>query len=63
MRQVSPLSRLSVEKQKEIAIVVAGHVHIDHIVPVSLGGHTELSNLRPAHATCNMRRGARMEIG
>lgn len=32
-------------------------MHLDHIVPVSLGGGDEPSNLRPAHARCNIGRG------
>lgn len=28
----------------------------DHVVPVSLGGWHDLSNLRPAHLACNMKR-------
>lgn len=32
-------------------------MHLDHIVPVSLGGGDEPGNLRPAHAACNIRRG------
>lgn len=32
-------------------------MHLDHIVPVSLGGGDEPSNLRPAHAKCNIGRG------
>lgn len=30
----------------------------DHIVPRSRGGTDELANLRPAHRSCNSRRGA-----
>ncbi|MFW9180579.1 HNH endonuclease [Corynebacterium striatum] len=29
----------------------------DHVVPRSLGGPDELANLRPAHRSCNFRRG------
>jgi 5-methylcytosine-specific restriction endonuclease McrA len=32
---------------------------IDHIVPVSKGGTHALSNLRPAHASCNRGRKAK----
>lgn len=32
---------------------------IDHVVPLSKGGHpTALANLRPSHYGCNSRRGA-----
>ncbi|HSN20083.1 MAG TPA: HNH endonuclease signature motif containing protein [Usitatibacter sp.] len=34
-------------------------VHIDHIVPVSLGGADDIDNLRVAHAFCNVSRGNR----
>lgn len=34
---------------------------IDHIVPVSLGGSDEETNLRLAHLVCNIRRGNRPE--
>lgn len=30
---------------------------VDHVIPVSLGGGNNLKNLRPAHASCNERRG------
>lgn len=36
-------------------------LHIDHIRPVSRGGETVLDNLQPAHARCNLSKGARME--
>lgn len=35
-------------------------VHIDHIIPWSLGGRDELSNLQVAHSACNLRKGARV---
>jgi hypothetical protein len=35
-------------------------VHIDHIYPVSRGGGNRLSNLQPAHAVCNLSKGARV---
>jgi hypothetical protein len=35
-------------------------IHVDHRLPVSLGGQTALSNLQLAHATCNMRKGNRV---
>lgn len=31
--------------------------HIDHVVPISRGGQDSLSNVRPAHAYCNQRKG------
>lgn len=40
--------------------VAAGDVHIDHIVPWSLGGRDEMENLQVAHAWCNRSKGARV---
>lgn len=35
-----------------------GSTSVDHIVPLSLGGHpTDPANLAPAHISCNSRRG------
>ncbi|HCD1553239.1 TPA: HNH endonuclease [Corynebacterium striatum] len=33
-----------------------GATTADHIIPRALGGTDELSNLRPAHASCNSKR-------
>lgn len=34
-------------------------LHLDHVIPLALGGpHTE-ANLRPTHARCNQKKGAR----
>ena len=30
---------------------------IDHVVPVRLGGTSDISNLRPSHAICNIKKG------
>lgn len=35
-------------------------VHIDHVLPVSLGGGDELRNLQVAHSRCNLVKGARV---
>lgn len=35
-------------------------VHIDHILPRSLGGPDDLDNLQVSHALCNMRKGNRV---
>lgn len=35
-------------------------LHLDHIVPHSLGGHDTVANLQVAHALCNMRKGNRV---
>lgn len=33
---------------------------IDHVVPLALGGKHEYANCKPAHLTCNTRKGARL---
>ena len=35
-------------------------IHVDHVLPVSLGGGDEVDNLRLAHASCNSSRGNRL---
>lgn len=40
--------------------ITGGVLHIDHIHPVARGGATELDNLQPAHARCNLSKGARV---
>lgn len=41
------------------AVVPATDVHIDHIKPVSLGGHDVADNLRVTHSRCNLSKGAK----
>lgn len=36
-------------------------LHVDHIIPISKGGKTEMSNLRTLCADCNLGKGARIE--
>lgn len=36
-------------------------LHVDHIIPVSKGGRTELSNLRTLCDRCNLGKGSRLE--
>lgn len=31
-------------------------LHFDHVVPLSRGGAHSMANLKPAHATCNLRK-------
>lgn len=38
---------------------VGADFHIDHILPVVLGGPSAVGNLQLAHPTCNIRKGAR----
>lgn len=33
--------------------------HVDHVVPLSLGGSDALDNVRPAHGFCNLSKGAK----
>jgi 5-methylcytosine-specific restriction endonuclease McrA len=44
------------------AVAHRREIHIDHIVPVALGGTNDLANLQVSHALCNMRKGARLEL-
>lgn len=37
-------------------------IHIDHIMPFSRGGPTDITNLQLAHMTCNIRKGARVGL-
>lgn len=37
-------------------------LHVDHIIPVSRGGKTEMSNLRTLCERCNMGKGAKIEL-
>lgn len=39
--------------------VAPSDVHIDHILPVVLGGRDKLANLQVTHSTCNLRKGGR----
>lgn len=34
-------------------------LHIDHLVPLAKGGPDTLENVRPSHAICNLRKGAK----
>jgi hypothetical protein len=36
--------------------------HIDHVIPISAGGVTELSNLALACVSCSLRKGARQAL-
>ncbi len=35
-------------------------LHMDHVIPLSRGGHHSEDNIRPSHAFCNTRKGARL---
>lgn len=36
--------------------------HVDHIVPWSLGGGNEISNIQVLHGTCNLSKGQRCDL-
>ena len=36
--------------------------HVDHIVPLALGGEHSYRNTQLAHAICNQRKGARLAV-
>jgi len=35
-------------------------LHFDHVIPLSKGGPHAAENIRPSHALCNLRKGARL---
>jgi 5-methylcytosine-specific restriction endonuclease McrA len=35
-------------------------LHFDHVIPLSKGGPHSEDNIRPSHATCNLRKGAKL---
>lgn len=35
-------------------------LHIDHVVPLSKGGHNTLENVRPTHGICNISKGDKL---
>ncbi len=37
--------------------------HVDHVVPLSLGGEHAYRNVQLAHASCNLSKGAKMLTG
>ena len=39
-----------------------GKLHIDHVMPIKLGGTNDVRNLQLAHATCNLAKGAKHPI-
>lgn len=64
-RGISPRMRAMVLDRYGWCCHLCGHVigseaelHIDHLIPWAEGGRTTLENLRPAHAGCNLAKGA-----
>lgn len=37
-------------------------LHFDHVIPLALGGPHHEDNIRPAHARCNLRKGAKLLV-
>lgn len=35
-------------------------LHFDHVIPLARGGEHSAANIRPSHAVCNLRKGARI---
>ncbi len=65
-RSISEKLRLHVYKRDHYACVICGRspanergviLHVDHVVPFSLGGKTELDNLRTLCSKCNLGKG------
>lgn len=42
-----------------MVIVDEYDLHFDHVIPLALGGPHSAENIRPAHAICNIRKGAK----
>jgi 5-methylcytosine-specific restriction endonuclease McrA len=41
-----------------LVIVDESDLHFDHVIPLALGGPHSQANIKPAHALCNLRKGA-----
>lgn len=37
---------------------IEGDFHVDHVIPLARGGQHGYINVQPAHADCNLRKGA-----
>lgn len=42
-----------------LVIVDESDLHFDHVIPLALGGPHTRDNIKPSHARCNIRKGAR----
>jgi len=65
---VTPSLRYSIMKRDNFRCVLCGatsedgaKLHVDHIIPVSKGGKTEISNLRTLCSTCNLGKSAKYD--
>ena len=45
-----------------LEIPTRADLHFDHVIPLARGGAHSPENIRPSHASCNMRKGARIEV-
>ena len=43
-----------------LAIASLDDLHMDHVIPLSKGGPHSEDNIRPSHALCNLRKGAKI---
>lgn len=41
-------------------ILTRSDLHFDHVIPLAKGGAHSFENIRPSHAVCNLRKGARI---
>lgn len=66
-RKLTPPRRYGILKRDDFRCVLCGATAdnralvVDHIVPIALGGKTELANLRTLCWTCNAGKGAKRE--
>ena len=65
---MTPSLRYSIMKRDNFRCVLCGatsedgaKLHVDHIIPVSKGGKTEISNLRTLCSTCNLGKSAKYD--
>ena len=38
-------------------------LHIDHVIPIAVGGSDTLDNVKPSHALCNLSKGTKQDKG
>jgi len=54
---------LKASRRSGLGINWENGLNIDHVVPISLGGPDILSNVRPTHVLCNIKKGNKMLTG